>query len=272
MSNTLRSFLIGATALAAFGSTATLTAFSATTLDATPAPVKVTAAVPQKAKPVTVTVKPKPATKRTVVRIRHADRAVPTGMKVIVIDEPDVQNGTISVVTEKDEFATIATGMGTRIARGFQLASLSNIHPGYILRCQGAWDQDGFQYQATRIALGETKKDTDVIARVNAACENIGKARKGGGFGQSLVAMTPRTPTSQAVSVNMRSVVTTPPAAAPVPENLIPQNGAPTPAPVDPATLPPAPNAPLPTDPVPTGNPGPLPLPAPVLPAPPSQP
>ena len=72
MSSTLKSFLIGATALAAFGTTATLTAFSATKPDAPQV------ATPR-AKPATVTIKPTPrqTTKRTIVRIRRADRATP---------------------------------------------------------------------------------------------------------------------------------------------------------------------------------------------------
>ncbi|MBC7806498.1 MAG: hypothetical protein H7145_10145 [Akkermansiaceae bacterium] len=236
MSNTLKSFLIGATAVAAFGATGTLTAFSAPQPDAPQATVA-------KPKPVMLTVKPKAATKKTRVIIKRADRALPVGMKVVVIDEPDLREGTISVVTEKNEFATIATGMGTRIARGYQLAGLSNIHAGYTLRCQGAWDQDGFQYQATRISLGETKRDTDVIARINAACENISKARKGGGFGKSLVAMIPPSPTSQGVSVGGKPYTK----PAPIPTDLVtPQNGttptvppAPAAMPVDPSLLPP---------------------------------
>ncbi|MBC8137895.1 MAG: hypothetical protein H8F28_18605 [Fibrella sp.] len=264
MSHTFKSFIVVATVVA-IGATSPLTAFSAPKPDAP----NVTATV-AKPKPVMV-VKPKKATRKTTVIIRRADRAEPIGLKVVVIDEPNLQEGTISVVTEKDEFATIATGMGTRIARGYQLAGLNNIHAGYTLRCQGAWDQDGFQYQASRISLGETKRDTDVIARVNAACENIGKARKGGGFGKSLVAMIPRSPTSQGVSVGGQpysapsSAVT-----APIPADLVaPQGGnnAPetppaTPAsPVDPALLPaptpaqPTPAAPQTIPPMPQGQP-----------------
>lgn len=257
MSHILKSFLVGATAVAV-GATATLTAFSAPKPDA-PQVMVVKPAV-AKQKPVTITVKTQKGTKRTTVIFKRADRAQPTGLKVIVIDEPNLQDGTISVVTEKDEFATIATGMGTKIARGYQLAGLSNIHPGYTLRCQGAWDQDGFQYQANSIALGETKKETDVIARVNAACENIGKARKGGGFGKSLVAMLPTSPTSQGVSIGGRPYVTPSPAStAPIPADLLaPQGNAPT----APSTATPAPT------PVAPVNPALLPGSAPATPAP----
>jgi hypothetical protein len=260
MSYILKPSLIGATAIAV-GAGATLTAFSA------PKPDAPVVTVP-KPRSITVKVQPKRAVKRTTVIFKRADRAQPTGLKVIVIDEPNVQDGTISVVTEKDEFATIATGMGTRIARGYQPAGLSNIHPGYVLRCQGAWDQDGFQYQARSISLGETKRDTDVIARVNAACENIGKARKGGGFGKSLVAMIPPTPTSQGISIGGRSYATPSPApGAAVPEDLIAsQNGAPaTPAvtqPVSPALVPAsspvAPTTPAPAPAAPTQAPAPV--------------
>lgn len=265
MPHILKSFLVGATVVA-ISASASLTAFAA------PEPDAPEITVP-KPKPIAVKVQPKKAVKRTRVIIKRADRAQPTGLKVIVIDEPNVQDGTISVVTEKDEFATIATGMGTRIARGYQLANLGNIHPGYVLRCQGAWDQDGFQYQANRIALGETKRDTDVIARVNAACENIGKARKGGGFGKSLVAMLPPRPTSQGISIGGRPF-TTPTSGSPIPADLVaPQNNAPVaPAPatpVSPALVPaPAPATPAPAVPAPATS---TPAPAPVAPQPPMQ-
>lgn len=201
------------------------TAFAAPKPDVTPAP----------AKPQAVKVMLKSAPKKTMVLVkrRRADVSRPVGVKAVVIDEPNLQTGTVSVVTEKNEFATISTGMGTRIGRGESLAALGNIHVGYTLRCYGAWDQDGFQYQATRITLGDSVSDTTLIGRVNAACENIAKARKGGGFGQATVAIASQTGIPKAIGIETG---TTPP-AEPIPADLVPGQTPPAkPAPLAPAT------------------------------------
>lgn len=209
MFNTLRSFLAGATVVSAVALTATVPAFSAPKPDAP----EIAVARP---KSVVIRAQAKKTAKRTRVIVRRAERPAPAGLQAVAIDEPDPQTGTISVVTEKNEFATIATGAGTRFARGNQAASLGNIHTGTVLRCQGGWDRDGFQYVATRVSLGGMKKDTDVIARVNAACENIATARKGGGYGKSLVAMVPPASAPRAVSLDRQSAQAAAPVAVPV--------------------------------------------------------
>ncbi|MBC8142729.1 MAG: hypothetical protein H7Y38_14985 [Armatimonadetes bacterium] len=216
---------------------------------------------PNVPKPVTVKTK-KNSPRNTVVILKprkRMDIARPMGVKAVVIDEPNLQTGTVSVVTDKNEFATISTGMGTRIARGSGLASLGNVHVGYTLRCYGAWDQDGFQYQASRIALGNSVSETTLISRINAACENIGKARKGGGFGQANVAMSSQTALPKALGIATGATPVTPVPAELVPGNTNPAmpapvpGTAPAPVPVDPATVPPTtpntvpvvPNAPV---------------------------
>ena len=221
-------FLLGVTALLCAAAVAPLALAAPDAPDAPAATVK--------SKPSKLIVKLRPK-KITVIAKRRMDRAAPLGIKAVVIDEPNLQDGTISVVTERNEFATIATGMGTRFARGYQLAGLNNIHTGYTVRCLGAWDQDGFQYQATSVALGNSVRDTDVIARINAACQNIGKARKGGGFGQSLVTMIP--PTALPKAVNIYTGESEPLAPSPIPASLVPTQT--PPAPVSPATIPPQP-------------------------------
>lgn len=230
----------------------------------------VTRVTPDAPKPVTVRIR-KSAPRKTVVILKSRKRmdvARPTGVKAVVIDEPNLQTGTVTVVTDKNEFATISTGMGTRIARGSGLASLANVHVGYTLRCYGAWDQDGFQYQATRIALGSNVSETTLIARINAACENIGKARKGGGFGQANVAMAAQSALPKAVGIATGTTPVTPIPAELVPGQPNPATPAPVPGtapavvPVDPATVPPT------TAPPATPNPAPVVPNAPVAPVP----
>jgi len=225
--------------------------------DVTPAPAP---------KPVTVKIR-KSAPRKTMVILKprkRMDIARPMGVKAVVIDEPNLQTGTVSVVTDKNEFATISTGMGTRIARGSGLASLGNVHVGYTLRCYGAWDQDGFQYQASRISLGDNVSETTLIGRINAACQNIGKARKGGGFGQANVAMAAQTALPKAIGIEAGR---TPDAVTPVPADLVPGQAKPTmPAPVPPAT--PIDPATVPTVPPATPNTVPTVPNAPVVPVP----
>lgn len=243
-----RTFLAGATVCALV--------LSALTAPANAAP-DVTRPAPAP-KPVTVKIK-KATPRKTVVILKgrkRMDIARPQGVKAVVIDEPNLQAGTVSVVTDKNEFATISTGMGTRIARGYGLASLGNVHVGYTVRCYGAWDQDGFQYQASRITLGDNVSETTLVGRINAACQNIGKARKGGGFGQANVAMAAQTALPKAIGIEagrMSGAVT------PVPAELVSGQAnptmpgtAPTPAPVPtvppattPNTVPAVPNTPV---------------------------
>jgi len=200
-------------------------------------------------------------THQTVVVIRGKPKmTTPTGLMAYVIDEPNVNDGTVSVITEKNEFATIATGPGTRIARGYQLASISNLHPSYAIRCQGKWDQDGYQYHAASIAMGASVSDTDLTKKIAEACKNIKTARRSGGFGQSTVAMIPTAGLPKAVSVGGHPAPTpTPDATSPntdVPKVTPPANPG-KPLPIDPSMLPkpvnpaPPPAAPtLPTTPI----------------------
>ena len=236
MSHTRKTFLISLT-VAVIGVSATLTAFSAPKPDAPE--------IVAKPKTANISAKLKAKSKYTRIVIGHAKKAMPTGLKAVVIDEPNSQDGTISVVTENKEFATINTTMGTRFARGYQLAGLRNIHPGYTVRCQGAWDRDGFQYQASSVALGNSVSDTDVVNWVNSACKNIGKARKGGGFGKSLVAMVPPTALPKAISIGDRKSPAPAATPAPIPASLIPNQ-----APTAPMPSTPNPNTPAPMTPI----------------------
>ena len=269
MSHTIK-FILAALAAVSVGVTAPLIASPASSPDS-----------PQVARPQRTRLTVTPAKKLPKRHPKHGRNAqnkpkpaAPVSMKAVVIDEPNTQEGTISVVTEANEFATVVAGMGTRIARGYQLTSLGNIHAGYTLRCTGGWDRDGFQYQANRIALGGTVKDTDVIARVNAACQNIGKARKGGGFGQSLVATVPPSAAPNGNSIGGKPFA--PP--SPIPTGLIPEQtptGAQAPAaqPTAPVTAPgmvPAlPGTAPQTVPATPTNPGTVPVPPQTVPAPP---
>lgn len=189
------------------------------------------------------------ATKRGVA-LRKAKSAAPSGVLGVVIDEPNTADGTLSVVTERDEFATIVAGAGTRITRGYALAGLRNIHTGYTVRCTGAWDRDGFQYQASRIALGGTLGEVAVVDRVNAACRHIESARRGGGFGQALVAMVPPSGLPKAVSIGGQPYPTPSPSVAPIPASDIPVQGAQPAPPMNPA--------PVPANTVPMTNNGPM--------------